>query len=293
MESSPNCKHSRFAWSFATIVLVPRGQRQQRLKDLEVVLALQRIAALGFGGVELSARWLDFHALSREDASNFRAQAETLGLAFSGINMDRCLISRKHPQNIEVLRSALDKATHLGISLISFALSADMEGRDQRPLLRATDFSADDVSYAAAEIKQLARTARDKGVRLSVELHDDGMLDDPESCLNFLGKVDESNVGVNPDVGNLCREPGKTGDWNRAIRQLSPCANCWHLKNYRNAQPAALDDGDVDFAECFRTMAENGYQGWVSSESRWGGNPWDTQAKDLQFMKHAANGRPQ
>ncbi len=254
---------------------------------------LRRIAAMGFEGVELSSRWLNLFEMGRQELADLKHEVREAGIAVSGINMDRCLLVRAQnaKSNLDRLSAAIDIAAALGAPLVNFALSAEMQGVTSRPVFRGAHFTSEEFQYSLQQIRALARHARSSLIEFSIELHDDGMLDTPESCARFVDAVGEPNVGVNPDVGNMCRNRDQPGDWHDAILSLSTRANCWHVKNYRNALPASLSDGDVDFQCAFEIMARNGFNGWVSNESRTG-DTWETQKLDLAYMKSLLDRTP-
>jgi len=132
-------------------------------------------------------------------------------------------------------------------------------------------------------IQGLSERARSRGIQLSLELHDDGLLDTPELCLDMLKRVASENVGLNPDLGNLIRSYPDS-DWRTALNSLAPRANNWHVKNYRGGQPSPIWDGQIDYAEAFQIMRAAGYTGWVSIESYFG-DVLDLQAKSLAWLK--------
>src|SRR5262249_40901625 len=125
--------------------------------------------------------------------------------------------------------------------------------------------------------------ARRRGVGLCVELHDDGLLDTPEACLDFLDRVGDPALGVNPDLGNICRGPGPLPDWEAALRILAPRATCWHVKNYLRGEPSPVWSGDIDYRDAFDVMRAAGFGGWVSIEGYFG-DVRELQERSLQFL---------
>src|SRR5262249_22035270 len=129
----------------------------------------------------------------------------------------------------------------------------------------------------------VARQAQQVGITVSLELHDDGLLDTPERCLQFIEDIGASNVGVNPDLGNLCRGSGPLSDWKAGLRLLASRTVCWHVKNYRNGRPAPIWDGDIDYDWAFGVMRGVRYEGWVSIESHCSG--LESQKQELEYLK--------
>jgi sugar phosphate isomerase/epimerase len=156
-----------------------------------------------------------------------------------------------------------------------------------RPPLRGSDVPDDEHDRAAVLVAALGEAADRAGVTLALDLHDDGLLDTPELCLRLLRRVNRPNVGINPDVGNVCRGPDPVPDWRAAVELLAPHARNWHVKNYRDFRPAPLWDGDIDYAEAVAVMGRAGYRGWVSIESYYG-DVLDLQRHGLAYFKRLA-----
>lgn len=133
----------------------------------------------------------------------------------------------------------------------------------------------------------LGELAARSGIELSLELHDDGLLDTAELCLEMLRRVRLTNVGVNPDLGNLVRSSEAPANWRLALEALAPHANNWHVKNYRGGKPAPLWDGDIDYARAVKIMRAAGYNRWVSIESYFG-DVLDLQTRSLHYLQQIA-----
>jgi sugar phosphate isomerase/epimerase len=266
-------------WSFATIVLAPRGGAAAPPDAAERRRVLRTAAEIGFEGVELSPRWFDFLGLTPAELRDFRGEVESAGLRVSGLNLNRHIPTRSPDadRHREMMARAVDAAGDLGADVVTVSLS--MPASD-RPPLRGCDVPDEEHDRAADWIAELGR----RGVSISVELHDDGLLDTPELCLRMFDRVGLPNVGANPDVGNLCRGPGPPADWRSVLAALAPRANNWHVKNYRDLRPAPVWDGVIDYAEAVAVMRRAGYRGWVSVESYFG-DVWDLQRRSLEYLR--------
>jgi sugar phosphate isomerase/epimerase len=261
-------------WSFATIVLVPRGKPFVRPSPTERFRVFASAREMGFSGVELTDEWLDFQALDDKALRSVQGEVADAGLRVSGLNLPRCMISRDRPAraDLERLVRAVSVAGSLAADVVNFSLSLPLSsggGPAPQPMTGA-EATRDEREQAEDLVGVLARRAKSAGTSLAVELHDDGLLDTPELCLQLLERIGQSNVGVNPDVANICRGPGPLPDWRSAFRLLAPHARNWHLKNYRSSRPVSLQEGDIDFTEAWKIMESGGYDGWVSVESRFG-----------------------
>jgi sugar phosphate isomerase/epimerase len=136
-------------------------------------------------------------------------------------------------------------------------------------------------------LRSLAASAQPHGVQLSLELHDDGLFDTSVLLLDMVRRVDAANVGINPDLGNVCRSGDATIDWRATLEALAPYANCWHVKNHRGGQPAPLWDGDIDYTQAMAIMAAQGYAGWVSIEG-YQGDVLASQQASLEYLQQLA-----
>jgi sugar phosphate isomerase/epimerase len=276
-------------WSLATIVLAPRAGAASDLDPAERREQLAWAAAAGFEAAEISSQWLDVLRSTDQQLSKLRADVADTGLAVSGININRCILTRtdRAAEHLALIRRAIHAAGILGAPLVNISLSMPRASGGERPVLRGCDVPDTEHRQSAALVAGLADEAAALGVALSLELHDDGLLDTADLCLRMLERVARANVGVNPDLGNLCRSAGPDCQSQRALAQLAPHANCWHVKNYRGGEPAPLWDGDVDYARAVRTMLSAGFDGPVSIEGYFG-DVLAAQADGLAWLKKVA-----
>src|SRR5262245_54689307 len=256
-------------WSLATIALVPRGETRRADRD-ERRRVFRWGREAGFAGIEISPHWLDFVGLNDAELREVRQDAAAEGLVVSGVNVNRCIVVRsgRSDAHFNLLRRAIEAADCLGAPVVTISQSLPLAGAS-RPPVRGTDFSELERTEAADRISHLAHFASQRGVFLSLELHDDGLLDTAGKCLDMLRRVNAANLGVNPDLGNLIRSE-HDADWKTSLERLAPRANNWHVKNYRAGESAPVWDGQIDYREAFRIMREAGYNGWVSIESYFG-----------------------
>ncbi len=273
-------------WSLATVALIPRGAiaHADASEQLRVVTWARQA---GFRGIEVSPQWLNIDDAAPSELKRFRLTVEKAGLVVSGINVNRCLFTRgpQAEESLARMHRAIDLAEYLGTKLVTFSLSQPLGG--QRPPLRGSDVPVEEYGRAAATLTEVAVKAAEAGIEISLELHDDGLLDTPERCLEVLQQVDSGNVGVNPDLGNFVRSTSPSADWKTALRMLAPRANNWHVKNYRGIEPVALWDGDIDYDQAFSIMRSANYDGWVSIESYFG-DAFDLQQRSLLYLQRLA-----
>jgi sugar phosphate isomerase/epimerase len=272
-------------WAFASVVLVPRGTWGKPPTSSERRRIFQWARQAGFSGIELSPRWFDFHDMTRQQLRELRSEVTDAGLCVSGLNINRCILTRtpKASEHVARLQRSVAVAETLGAEVINVSLSMPTLPGLGRPALLGQDVPDTEHQRSAEMVADVARRARQAGISLSVELHDDGLLDSAELCLRFLEGVGASNVGVNPDLGNLCRGLAASSDWKEALMLLAPRTVWWHIKNYRDGRPVPVWDGDIDYYWALVIMHGVGYQGWVSIESYWG--DLESQEQDIQYLK--------
>ena len=277
-------------WGLATIALVPRGGTAH-VDRTAWRRTIDWASRTGFKALEISPQWLNLQALPDSELHQFRRDVAEAGLAISGINVNRCLFTRgpQAEQSLARIWRAIEAAAILQTSLVTISLSLRLDTIPRAPL-RGCEISNQEREAAAKELKTLTLQAAHSDVGLSLELHDDGILDSPDLCLEMLNRVALPNVGVNPDLGNLVRG-NPAADWRAALAALAPAANNWHVKNYRQGKPSPIWDGEIDYGEAMAMMRAAGYSGPVSIESYFG-NAIELQERSLTYLKQIAAAQP-
>jgi sugar phosphate isomerase/epimerase len=276
--------------ALATIVLVPRGSWGPMPTREERREVFRWAARAGFGGVELSPRWIDFHRLSAAELGQLRDDVAAAGLSVSGLCISRSILTRTPlaEEHLRRLERGVEVAQRLGARVLTFSLAMPNLPASDRPPLCGRDAPEQEIARAAELVKRLSELAHGRNVTLAVELHDDGLLDTPEACLEFLDRVGDPDMSVNPDLGNICRGPGPLPDWETALRLLAPRAKAWHVKNYHRGEPAPVWQGDIDYQRALEMMNSAGFQGWVSIESYFG-DVRTLQAQSLRYLQGVAS----
>lgn len=274
-------------WSFATIVLVPRGQSFAPPTSTERRRIFAWARESGFTGIELHDAWLDFPRHDARALREVKIEIADAGLQVSALNLSRCLFTRGPQAERQYARveRALDTAATLSAEIVNLSLSLPLPfgAVSARHPMIGSEAAPSEHDRAADRLAQLAARAT-PALKLAVELHDDGLLDTPALCLRLLRHINHPCVGLNPDVANICRGPGPVADWRQALKLLAPHTTHWHVKNYRNSKPAPLPDGDIDYAVACEIMRHAGYDGWVGIESRFGDMLAEQRAA-LVFLK--------
>jgi sugar phosphate isomerase/epimerase len=216
----------------------------------------------------------------------FGDEVAAAGMRVSGLNLNRGILTRTHlaDQHRAEAERAIRIASLLGAEVVNLSLSMPTLPTADHPALKGCDVPDEEHARAAEIVRELGSLAAQANVKIALDLHDDGLLDTPDLCLRLLDRVALGNVGINPDLGNICRGPGPLPDWRRALQLLAAHAHNWHVKNYRNQQPVPLWEGEIDYREVMGVMQAVGYRGWVSIES-YVGDVFESQRLGLRHLQ--------
>ncbi|TSH96615.1 sugar phosphate isomerase/epimerase [Verticiella sediminum] len=261
------------------------------------------VSRQGFDGVDISDSW-PFDTLDQAGASRTRALAADHGLAVatvSGMGKTLC-----HPElgerNLQALERALDTAGWLDAQVLNVALAVPrtpgvtpVMGAAHSPggSLGASD---GDFAITAQRLRRLARMGRERGMSLSIEMHDRSLADTSTALLRILDEVGEPNVGANPDLCNGYRAYAVPPEsWADALRRLAPRTNLWHVNNLQRVyfpeiERAAfverpLGEGDIDYRLAVKMMQAAGFTGWTVIEYKGAGDAFETLAQGQRYFR--------
>jgi sugar phosphate isomerase/epimerase len=206
--------------------------------------------------------------------------------------------------NRDRLHRMVDTAGVVGADVINGALSAPTRypGKpgSSSGWYRAQDSSRDAMIYdyerLAQELQGATDAAADKGVTISVEVHQNSIVDNSWSAHLINDLVDRDNFGVNPDLGNVYwtyDEPEETTD--EHIKSVAPISVYWHCKNlFRVNHPenersvflrVAIPDGEIDYRYAITAMVEANYGGYMAIEGAWAGDQWRADGRSVEYAK--------
>lgn len=270
------------------------------LEEQRAAFTLAREA--GFDGLDISDSW-PLASLGDAAARQTRALAEDLGLCIPVIScMGKTLC---HPElgeaNERAIERALALAPLLGASTVNLALSIPRTP-GVTPVMGAAHSPGGslgapqaDFDLTSARLRRLARQATDRGLALSIELHDRSLADTSASLLRLLDGAGEANLGANPDLCNGYRAYATPPEsWEAALDALAPRMNLWHVNNMQRVhfpeiERAAfverpLHDGDVDYRLAHRKVREAGFDGWVVIEYKGRGDALATTSAGRAYL---------
>ena len=212
--------------------------------------ALRDIAAAGYSGVELfDGNVIEF----AERPDDFRGLLDQAGLqlvaVYSGANF-------VFPEILEEELWRISKAAALAATLGAEHLVVG--GGAQR----STGVSDTDYTALAAGLERVVGIAQEHGLAASYHPHLSTIVETPAQLEKVMSR---STINFCPDTAHLI---AAGGDPASLIQRYSDRVVYVHLKDFR-AEPFAflpLGQGDVDFAGILQTLAQIGYDGWLTVE---------------------------
>lgn len=253
---------------------------------LDRAAALDRIAAAGFGSVDLGliARFCPHADPVAATADDHKRMADEL--AARGLRASTCnawsLTALNRPEGPDVEIAYLKASIRLAAALGCYAVSV-------QPGKKAPDEAwAENARVVTGIINELGLFARDHGVGLAVEAPHMGTLAQRfEQALAFLDMV-QPHVGVALDTSHI-RNGGQTlpaalAIYGQRVRHV-------HIRDFRDGDIRVTPgDGDIDFGDVFRRMRGLGYAGDFSIELEYEGTTADQN--DAELRRAAAHLRP-
>jgi hexulose-6-phosphate isomerase len=120
-----------------------------------------------------------------------------------------------------------------------------------------------------AEIRKALPKAEETGVKIAIEVVWNDFLTTPEQLIKYVDEFETPMVGAYFDVSNMIKYRVPPATW---IRQLGKRMLKFDFKGYSHEKKwVAIGEGDEDWPEVLRALAEVGYEGWATSEVQGGG----------------------
>jgi len=225
--------------------------------------ALAGLAAAGFENVEIGAvkdflEHLDPDDLGPATIASTRSLLEVHGLRVVSM-------SGHAPLHLELGRDRLRRVLHAGAELGILVLNTftgDAETEDER----AAFFE---------NVREIADEAKELGITLCIET-DSNLMPTAEAGVQLLAEIGHDWIRINYDPGNVIFY-GAT-DPTEDIKAAAPYVKHMHAKDQIggpgkwNFPPAGT--GEVDFSKIFAALDAVGFDGPVSVEIEFTGEPW-------------------
>jgi hexulose-6-phosphate isomerase len=222
---------------------------------------LELIKSLGFQGVELDSP----SGVNKEEA--VKAQAET-GIKIHGV-IDSVHWKQRLSDPDPAIRAKGLEALHGAIA------DAKLYGADTVLLVPGKVTNAETENFeqvwqrSQEEVRKAIPVAQQAGVKIAIEVVWNDFLTKPEQLVKYVDEFKSPVVGAYFDVSNMIKYGVAPADW---IRALGPRMFKFDFKGYSKEKGwVAIGDGDENWPEVLKALAEVGYSGWATSEVAGGG----------------------
>lgn len=279
------------------------GNKVQDADASQWQAVFQEVADAGFANVDLTDSWLRPGDLSPARLADLASAATKVGIGTPAITTTRCSVidAKNWEGNLAYSHRTIEAAVALGCEVVSFGLQQALTPTQEAQLWFWTaqghkDPVGDKQTWKAAvsRLRELGRHAAEVGVLVSLELYEDTYLGTADSAVQLVRDIDLTNVGLNPDIGNLIRLHRPVESWQDLVAKTLPYANYWHVKNYSRdedrareyyvAAPAPMEVGLISYREAFRTAIALGFQGIICTE-HYGGDGLSVSAANERYLR--------
>jgi sugar phosphate isomerase/epimerase len=299
---------TRDTWPIAAALLQfpnrsRRGEPMQDAEPEEWFDVFSEIASADFDHVELADTWVRVGDLSPQRAALLVDAAQQAGLKIPSLAIIRSSIldPKNAVENLRYSHRTIDAAAAVGASVVSVGLHRPLTTEQKKQLWfwtkqGATDAPDDADSWASAVhgFTELGTHAASVGLELSLEMYEDTFLGTADSAVRLVEEIGLSNVGLNPDIGNLVRLHRPIESWEELIEKTVPYANYWHIKNYFRdedpvtgsyfATPAPLELGLINYRWAIKEALAAGFTGVFVCE-HYGGDGLSVSARNRDYIR--------
>jgi L-ribulose-5-phosphate 3-epimerase len=122
---------------------------------------------------------------------------------------------------------------------------------------------------STAEIKKALPLAHELGIKIGIETVWNNFITKPEEFAGYIDQFDDPMVGGYFDISNMIKFGPSPARW---IRVLGKRMLKFDFKGYSHAKEwVDIGEGDEDWPEVLKALADVGYEGWATSEVSGGG----------------------
>lgn len=273
------------------------------LGPVEWERTFREVADAGFQHVELTDVWLRPGELSGRELIEMADSAREAGVELPAMALIRRSVIDQHDgdENLAYSHASIDAAAALGVPLISVGLHEALTDEQRRALWFWTRDGAwndpDNLELrnrAVTRLRELGTHAAELGILLSLEMYEDTYLGTGTSAVRLVEDIGLSNVGLNPDTGNLIRLHRPIENWDTLLQQVLPYTNYWHVKNYlRDEDPAtgqyftapiSMELGLINYRKAIRDAVGFGFAGVITCE-HYGGDGLSVSATNRDYIR--------
>lgn len=229
--------------------------------DAPIQDKFELIKATGFEGVEMNSP-------SDIDRAAARHASEKTGIKIHGVVNSvhwQQRLSDPDPavraRGVEALRTALNDASFYGGSTVLL-----VPGRVADPV----NENFEQVwQRSQEEIQKVLPQANELGVKIAIEVVWNDFITKPEQLVQYVDEFNDPIVGAYFDISNMIKYGVPPAQW---IRQLGQRLLKFDFKGYSNEKGwVSIGEGDEDWPEVLKALAEIGYDGWATAEVSGGG----------------------
>jgi hexulose-6-phosphate isomerase len=219
---------------------------------------LELVKSLGFQGVEMNSP----SNIDKEEAVKAR---DKTGIVIHGV------IDSIHWK--DTLSDPDEKVRARGLAGLETALKdAKIYGADTALLVPGV--VKGDVTYEQCwqrsrdEVRKVIPLAEKLGVKIAIEVVWNNFITKPEQLVEYVDQFKTPYVGAYFDCSNMVKFGVKSGDW---IRQLGKRMLKFDFKGYSKSKGwVPIGEGDEDWPDVLKALAEIGYNGWATAEVKGG-----------------------
>jgi len=245
---------------------------------LDQLLALAK--RLGYDSVEPRAQSEHKHGVELDASADARREikqrSEDVGVSYCCVATS-CQYADpdKVKQQLEDTRRAIDLGADIGSPCLRVFGGTIGGGLDRNGA----------IDLLAESLGSVADQARDRGVIVCIETHDDWC--NPDHLAQVMKKVDHPNIAVNWDIMHPIRRGGVTMD--HAFEALRPWVRHTHVHDgVSEGDKLTLvptGQGEIDHRRALELLIEMDYQGAISGEwINW--EPYETHLpRELAILK--------
>lgn len=250
---------------YAADAAAPRLKKAVKFGMIKINGSIQEkfelIKSLGFLGVEVNSP-------DKIDRNEALAAQEKTGIKIHGVIDSihwQIRLSDPDPavraKGVEGLQTAMRDAKFYGADTVLLVpgkvSNPDTENYDQV------------YSRSQVEIRKCLPLAEELGVKIAIEVVWNDFITKPEQLVQYVDDFKNPHVGAYFDTSNMLKYGVPAATW---IRQLGKRMLKFDFKGYSHTKKwVPIGEGDEDWPEVLKALAEIGYNGWATSEVAGGG----------------------